>query len=312
MLGGRGYIESNGAPQMLRDARVLRILEGPTETLYSHLGASAGQKNCGSARFISEALRRPDLAADLTATVARIRAAAAQREGLFGSAAALSQWLDYRIGELAAGALLLAAAESRTSAPQDAAASAIAWARARYEAVSAEVLADIGSRAPYSASAALLRRIDGYADAIGDVEQALPGENDQLDPVLRREVVRPPAPVAAAPAAKPAPAPKAAASAELQSATPLQRTVHDCVLHWLRGENKNAPEAIDFDTPFTSLGMDSLATASISFALEERIGFAIIPELLYDNQTVNQLAAFIESRLNSQPAEAASLADSAA
>ena len=38
-LGGRGYIETNMAPQMLRDARVLRIFEGPTETLAMHLGA---------------------------------------------------------------------------------------------------------------------------------------------------------------------------------------------------------------------------------------------------------------------------------
>jgi acyl carrier protein len=58
--------------------------------------------------------------------------------------------------------------------------------------------------------------------------------------------------------------------------------------------------------------MDSLATASISFELEERIGFAIIPELLYDNQTVKQLAAFIDSRLKGQPVDEDSLADSEA
>jgi acyl carrier protein len=118
--------------------------------------------------------------------------------------------------------------------------------------------------------------------------------------------------IAAAPAPSAAPMPKPAASADLQSASPMQRTVHDCVMKWLRSENKNAPDHIGFDTPFTTLGMDSLATASISFELEERIGFAIIPELLFDNQTVNQLAAFIESRLNSQPVDTGSLVDSAA
>jgi acyl carrier protein len=312
MLGGRGYIESNGAPQILRDARVLRILEGPTETLYSHLGASVGQKNCASASFIGAALGRPELAADLTQTVARIKAAAARREGLFGSAAALAQWLDFRIGELAANAFLLAASETRqASAPQDSAAHAIAWARARYSALSAAVLAEIDGRAPYGTSASLLGQIDRYVEAIGDVEQALPGENDKLDPVLQRKVAAPVG-IAAAPAPSAAPMPKPAASADLQSASPMQRTVHDCVMKWLRSENKNAPDHIGFDTPFTTLGMDSLATASISFELEERIGFAIIPELLFDNQTVNQLAAFIESRLNSQPVDTGSLVDSAA
>ncbi|MGV2437347.1 MAG UNVERIFIED_CONTAM: hypothetical protein LVT10_22630 [Anaerolineae bacterium] len=30
-LGGRGYIETNEASQMLRDIRILRVFEGPTE-----------------------------------------------------------------------------------------------------------------------------------------------------------------------------------------------------------------------------------------------------------------------------------------
>ncbi|MEO1593250.1 MAG: AMP-binding protein, partial [Cyanobacteria bacterium J06632_22] len=38
-LGGRGYIETNMAPQILRDARILRIFEGPTEALAMYLGA---------------------------------------------------------------------------------------------------------------------------------------------------------------------------------------------------------------------------------------------------------------------------------
>lgn len=37
MLGGRGYIESNLIPQMFRDARIIRVFEGPTETLELHL-----------------------------------------------------------------------------------------------------------------------------------------------------------------------------------------------------------------------------------------------------------------------------------
>jgi len=39
MLGGRGYIETNIAPQLYRDARLLRIFEGPTETMLMFLGS---------------------------------------------------------------------------------------------------------------------------------------------------------------------------------------------------------------------------------------------------------------------------------
>jgi acyl-CoA synthetase (AMP-forming)/AMP-acid ligase II/alkylation response protein AidB-like acyl-CoA dehydrogenase/acyl carrier protein len=311
MLGGRGYIESNGAPQILRDARVLRILEGPTETLYSHLGASIAQRNCPATEFIAAALGRPQLAAELSAAVAAMKEAASRREGLFGSNAARAQWLDYRIGELAASAFLLASAENRQGGERpDEAVRAIGWARQRYDTLAQAILSDLAGRAAYSSSAALLRQIDGYTDAIGDIEQQLPGEQQQLDAVLRRSVAvqAPAAQLASVPAAAPkvktAPGPAGVA-------TPMQLIVHDCVMKWLRSENPAAPETIDFDTPFTSLGMDSLATASISFELEERVGFAIIPELLYDNQTVYQLAAFIESRLASQPEIAGAGADSA-
>src|SRR5690606_22766681 len=35
-LGGRGYVETSGVPQLFRDARLFRIFEGPTEALASH------------------------------------------------------------------------------------------------------------------------------------------------------------------------------------------------------------------------------------------------------------------------------------
>jgi acyl carrier protein len=49
MTGGRGYIETNILPRLMRDARVLRIFEGPTEALLHHLGAVllAGPEHLG-------------------------------------------------------------------------------------------------------------------------------------------------------------------------------------------------------------------------------------------------------------------------
>ena len=306
MLGGRGYIESNSAPQILRDARVLRILEGPTETLYAHLGAAIGHPGhpgCPALGFIGVTLARPALAAELATTVARIKAAAALRTDLFASAAVLAQWVDYRLGELTAAAMLLAAAEAQPAPTAATAAAAVRWARRRYDAMAAAIDTSLAGQSPFAGSADLLGQIAAYADAIGEVEQRLPGENDQLDPVLRLAPERP----AAAPAitATPASVPLSIAPPpDLGAATRMQTIVHECVMKWLRSENPAAPERIGFDTPFTSLGMDSMATASISFELEERIGFAIIPELLYDNQTVNLLAAFIESRHTAEPSAA--------
>jgi acyl-CoA synthetase (AMP-forming)/AMP-acid ligase II/alkylation response protein AidB-like acyl-CoA dehydrogenase/acyl carrier protein len=304
MLGGRGYIETNGAPQILRDARVLRIFEGPTETLYSHLGASLAQPACPVPAFIGTVLGRPALATELEAAVNRIRTAADSGERLFGSPAAASQWLDYRLGELVAAALLLGATEGRQLAgqvDQQAASNAAAWARRRFSALAQAIVAELAGHRPYSPSAALLEQIGGYADAIGDVDQQLPGEGQHMDPLLQRTVApRPPAPgwqhgsLAGAPAAAATTVQAPAAAAPASAAT--LAIVHDCVMRWLRSEARRDVDTIDFDTPFTSLGMDSLATASIAVDLEQHVGFAILPELLFDYQSVNQLAAFIDQR----------------
>ncbi|MBC2885143.1 AMP-binding protein [Ochrobactrum sp. CM-21-5] len=40
IMGGRGYMEPNIIPQMMRDARILRIFEGPTETLLDYVGSA--------------------------------------------------------------------------------------------------------------------------------------------------------------------------------------------------------------------------------------------------------------------------------
>jgi acyl carrier protein len=42
--------------------------------------------------------------------------------------------------------------------------------------------------------------------------------------------------------------------------------------------------------------MDSLATASIAVELETRLGMTIVPELLFDYQSVNELAGFLQQR----------------
>jgi len=291
MLGGRGYIETNAAPQILRDARVLRILEGPTETLYAHLGATLAQAGSGALAFIGGPLRGQVLADQLAATVAAIQAAATGQQ-LFASPAALHQWLDYRLGELAAAAFLLAAAESRPQSGH-----AVAWARQRFAALGHQILAELAVPAPYTTSGALLRMIAQYGVEIGDVDQSAPGEGHQIDPMLRAApplLTVVPAPVATV-LKKPVAAPRSEGG--IHAPTPIQAIVHDAVMTWLRSEKRRTQHDIDFDTPFTSIGMDSLATVSIAVDIENRTGLVIVPELLYDYQTVYTLSAYIETRL---------------
>jgi acyl-CoA synthetase (AMP-forming)/AMP-acid ligase II/alkylation response protein AidB-like acyl-CoA dehydrogenase/acyl carrier protein len=300
MLGGRGYIESNGAPQILRDARVLRILEGPTETLYSHLGAALARPDGAGRAFLKDALARPAVCAELDAALARVATLADGAQRLFGSKTAARQWTDYKLGELASTAFLLGAAERHQQArgaDAQAASNAVVWARRRFNHQLQALLAELAGQRPYSGAQDLLALVAGYAQAIGDIDQQLAGEDQQPDALLLRAGAKP-APQAAAVQAAQAPAPAAAniTSTPAGGASDIHAVVHDCVLAWLRTEGRQNVDRLDPDTPFAALGMDSLATASIAVELEQRLGMPIVPELLFDYQSVNELAGFLQQR----------------
>lgn len=285
MLGGRGYLENNLAPRLLRDARVLRILEGPSEALYAHLGALVRTPGNAFVRCIGTLFGAP------AAALERLPAAGA------------GQWQDWRNGEFAAWTLLAAAARGE----------AAGWAGRRLESLRRAIGAERAAVQACPPGAALLARVGGYALSIGDIEQALPGEEHRLDPLLRREApeaermpAAPPAPPAAAP---PAPPVATTGSAEL---------VRVCVLKWLRegaAEPQDAgqphqstgtlrrlpvPE-VGIDTAFADLGIDSLASVPLALELETASGVRIGAELLYDYPTVRELAAYIDSQRDSQP-----------
>jgi acyl-CoA synthetase (AMP-forming)/AMP-acid ligase II/alkylation response protein AidB-like acyl-CoA dehydrogenase/acyl carrier protein len=274
MLGGRGYLENNLAPQLLRDARVLRILEGPSEALYTHLGALARLPGNPIAQAAERLALpgRPAWPAQLPAQ---------------GSGA----WQDARNGEFAAWTLLAAAARGESAA----------WAGRRLEAMRHAIDGEGAAVASCPPAAALLARIGHYALAIGDVEQHASGEAGGLDPLLRQA---PPAPAAAETVAPAAP-------------SSLEQ-VRACLARWLRegalgdslpslGEDlakdvsqrersgmAPVPEAWTVDTPFSDLGIDSLASVPLALEIEGASGVPVSAELLYDYPTVRALAGYID------------------
>jgi acyl-CoA synthetase (AMP-forming)/AMP-acid ligase II/alkylation response protein AidB-like acyl-CoA dehydrogenase/acyl carrier protein len=278
MLGGRGYLETNLAPQMLRDARVLRILEGPSETLTMHLGATAAAHGGGVAGFIAGTLGQPQAASELVEALGEARAMAPQAAGRFGGEAAGAQWIDYRAGELCAWATLAAACSPGGAAQ--------AWAQRRLAGLR-RALGDETSCVAVARPQQLVARIDAFVDAIGDIDQGLAG--DGLDPLLRRDSPSTPA----------WEAPRSAPAARAIGAPPqpgdTHRLVYDVVFKWLRSDGSLPSTPVGYDTPFTELGIDSLSSVPIALELEQQTALPIAPELLYDYQTVNALAAYIDT-----------------
>jgi hypothetical protein len=99
---------------------------------------------------------------------------------------AASRWTASLVGEIATHAIVWAAAQrvaSRTSSA--AGARAVDWIRQQFEQTVAKALADGPSRFVLRNAEEATDLVAGYAEAIGDVERALPGEDHELDEFLR-------------------------------------------------------------------------------------------------------------------------------
>jgi alkylation response protein AidB-like acyl-CoA dehydrogenase len=180
LLGSRGYDEANPAAQLLRDARVTRIFEGATEALRAFLGAEAMAPTSGLAALITEELKAPDVADTLQRTLARLR----ERElpaGAGSGRATQRAWEAGLAGEVAEWALLAASAQRSGNAH------AVDWAAARLREAAARAAGEAEPAAPLLAASEAQKAIDVYAGEIGDVEQQLPGNREERDPLLSRD-----------------------------------------------------------------------------------------------------------------------------
>ena len=182
VLGSRGYDEANGIPQLLRDARVTRIFEGASEALVAFLGAQVLNPRSELIATVRDSL-------GAGATAERLEGAArVLRERASGADAATRAAHCAVAGWAGAWALLAAClAADPQRAPDPLGTRARTWAGLRFEAA---VERAVGAGRPDALeldAAALEEVVSGYADAIGDVEQSLPGERLGLDPLLRRD-----------------------------------------------------------------------------------------------------------------------------
>ncbi len=182
VLGSRGYDEANLAPQLLRDARVTRIFEGTTEALIAYVGSQALAANSDVYAFLRQHLGAERVADELENSVRVMR-------GRRLAATELPRpWQCALAGWAAMWALLAAAGAKDLERRKDPAlARAVEWARLRF--ADASTAAASGSTREQAMPSAVEAEawIASYATSIGDVDQQLPGERHDLDPLLRRE-----------------------------------------------------------------------------------------------------------------------------
>ena len=175
LLGGRGFMENNEVGRIFRDAKSLTIGEGPNESLLGYLGQAAQRPRIEAwLSSLGASAVREQLAKTAVEISARTRSlprlTPAQRE----------QWASHLTGQV----VLAAVRQALTNADRDTPEYVREWASAEMRAGAAQALraAEAGpgplERSELESQFARIRA------AIGDLQQALPGEDTELDPEL--------------------------------------------------------------------------------------------------------------------------------
>ncbi|MEM9002218.1 MAG: AMP-binding protein [Cyanobacteria bacterium P01_F01_bin.86] len=179
-LGGRGYIETNLAPQILRDARVLRIFEGPTESLAMYLGSRIVNQP-ESLRDLFDNLALSEISGLLFEASDWVLAHYLSEKSPFPESPTARRQAHFIIGKIATWAILLAALKAN-SAPK----SAIEWSQGTFEkAVKQALQTQPDESLDISAT---LKNIEQYQHDIGDIEQTLAGTDESIDSWLKAEL----------------------------------------------------------------------------------------------------------------------------
>jgi acyl-CoA synthetase (AMP-forming)/AMP-acid ligase II/alkylation response protein AidB-like acyl-CoA dehydrogenase len=186
LLGGRGFMENNLAPQILRDARGLTITEGSNEPLTTQVGRKARHTSA-----IGDYLRtcpEGDELADLLASSGQaIVARCLDQSGPFADRSTAQLWADTLNGRVASDTLLLAAArEANHRSPSAQSRRSLDWAELRLARTLQRALEGSPEERLIPTPDDIAGFVSTYADSIGDVEQTLAGEEDTLDPLLTR------------------------------------------------------------------------------------------------------------------------------
>jgi len=269
LLGGRGYMEPNLVPQLARDARLLRVFEGPTETLLSYIGSTVLHRDDALHRFIAVDLEAPTPALDLSMAAEQIR-------GIRGGANV--EWVRSAIGHFALYTFLRAAAERafrRTSSALHG--RAAEWARRHEMRVLRQSLEGTPADHVVCNADTVTTMISSYRETIGDLWQSCAGEDVSPDALLLP-----------------------------LTELPMQRSVNEpgvhghgeeAVLSWLvdwlgRATRVPAP-AIDPRASLRILGVDSIQIPDLVSDLESWFGRPIPLDGFFQNESLEEFARHV-------------------
>ncbi len=314
-LGGRGYIETNLAPQIFRDARLTRIFEGPTETLLVHLGSRLLNGSDDLLRHLDSALGAGVLARELRQLGEQLSQDGLANASKLDGAAHAAVWVNYWLGTVAQWGLLLAVIE-RAAAQQRIDDGALRWAQSQYERAIETAQRQVGLRAALSTSAELNDWAARTGIEIGAIEQTIPGASQLVDPLLDADADA--RSVSRAPDAPDLPAGEDAGSAAPNASAPASlidrqqvHAVEQWLVAWLGERLKHRKLRLTRESTFAEIGFDSILAVEMTVVFSETFSVTVDPSAVWDYPSIRALAAHLAPRTRGvAPAVAAARADS--
>lgn len=180
MLGGRSYLENNEISRILRDARVGRIFEGPTETMMHYMGTRFVMGNPKLIEFISTELNSEDISEQLIETAEAVTTRCKALDTPFKGVTKLH--LAYSlIGEIVCWGILNAIARNYK---EDESLNLQCWANKEFEDRILAAKKSSLSECLTMKTDNLKKIIGGFKIQVGDIQQTLPGEEWSLDSYL--------------------------------------------------------------------------------------------------------------------------------
>ncbi|MBE9144075.1 thioester reductase domain-containing protein [Planktothrix mougeotii LEGE 06226] len=291
-------------PQILRDARILRIFEGPTETLNSFLGSRLVHQGEELARFLSEGLNAATISQRLQALAAQIYHQYSESKV---DPITATRWAYLLIGELATKGILLAAAEwayTRSESPH--LHQTVTWAQLQFEQAIANTLCQFENNALFWQANNIVERVSSYVNNIGDLEQNLAGEYRELDNFLRKSInknldddpIESKILVEFEQIKQENTVLDSAEITETQFSNNYQ-SIQDWIANWLAGKLKVTVEKININQSFSDYGLDSVTAIELLHDLNQWLASPLELEtyLIWQFSTIAQLANYIAEQL---------------
>lgn len=293
LLGGRGYIETNIAPQLLRDARLLRIFEGPTEALHLFLGSRVFNQPQPLEQFLVEHLKAPVVVEELRAAVQQLQDFTASPQAPFPDQTASRRWAYSVAGELATLALLQAAIAGVGSRPANWERS-LHWLKWRFHTRLQEALSLRFQPWGIASASGTAAEIDSYADTIGDIEQTLAGEEVQLEEILQRERQDEISETPRLELSEPAPQPRILLNRSQVT------SIEVWITNWISQHLKVPTSSILASQSFAEYGMDSITAVEFSQDLASWLKRPVEPTIVWNHSTIGKLSQYLAEPLKAQ------------